>query len=368
MDLISSHTTAPLGGHGADAEEKQLSLEVDDIIPGKGKGLVVLLYGKEYPKSPCLSRRNSILRTLQDKFRGRNIDLCRPSRSRKDINGRADGDCYPETTIFGQRRGRGHRGQACGGQSIKNICTGYEVARHSPHVSSTEQRTLVTCYGFSLQRKANAIDSDEADVFLESRGRGAKVQSADKNALVSGKSSSRVQRRPLGLANFNAVDSQLNARLNLTFAVTVFLRVLEYYHGIMFLTTNQIASFDIAIVSRIHVAIRYESLGREQTEDIFRNFLDKLAENNLIDNYNERDGVLDWLEDTVYKEGLDGRQIRNIVTTALGLARAAKEDGDGDGKLAKEHLKRAFDNINSFKNDFKLQMQRYKDSQDKMIK
>lgn len=136
----------------------------------------------------------------------------------------------------------------------------------------------------------------------------------------------------------------------------------------MFLTTNQIASFDIAIVSRIHVAIRYESLGKPQTERIFRNFLDKLADNNLIENYEDTDGVTDWLEDTVYKEGLDGRQIRNIVTTALGLARAAKADGDGNGKLTKEHLKRAFNNVNTFKNDFKLQMQRYKDSQDKMIK
>lgn len=155
---------------------------------------------------------------------------------------------------------------------------------------------------------------------------------------------------------------------NLPRADAVFLRVLEYYHGIMFLTTNQIASFDIAIVSRIHVAIRYESLDRKQTEAIFRNFLGKLEENRLIENFEDTDGITEWLEDTVYKEGLDGRQIRNIVTTALGLARAAKEDGDGNGKLTKEHLRRAFINVNTFKNDFKLQMQRYKDSQDKMIK
>ncbi|CAG8972133.1 hypothetical protein HYALB_00008138 [Hymenoscyphus albidus] len=275
LDLVRSHTTMQSGERDDETEQKNTKLEVDDIIPGKGKGLVVLLYGPPGVGKTSTAEMMAIA-TKKPLF---SVSVA-------------------------------------------------DVGTEAKHVEANLSRI------FALATKWHAILLiDEADVFLESRGRGSKVQSADKNALVS-----------------------------------VFLRVLEYYHGIMFLTTNHIASFDIAIVSRIHVAIRFESLDQKQTEAIFRNFLDKLEDNRLIESYTDRDGILDWLEDTVYREGLDGRQIRNVVTTALGLARAAKEEGDGNGKLTKEHLRRAFLNVNTFKNDFKLQMQRYKDSQEKMIK
>ena len=38
--------------------------------------------------------------------------------------------------------------------------------------------------------------------------------------------------------------------------VSVFLRKLEYYQGIMLLTTNRVRDFDDAIQSRIHLALR----------------------------------------------------------------------------------------------------------------
>lgn len=135
----------------------------------------------------------------------------------------------------------------------------------------------------------------------------------------------------------------------------------------MFLTTNQIAKFDIAIVSRIHVAICYESLRPSQATSIFRNFLDKLYERGAIEGYHDTDGITEWIDD-ISNDGLDGRQIRNIVTTALGLARAAKKGGEGRGKLTKEHLVRAHKNVNNFKNEFKLQMEKYRDSQERMIR
>lgn len=133
----------------------------------------------------------------------------------------------------------------------------------------------------------------------------------------------------------------------------------------MFLTTNQIAQFDVAIPSRIHVAVQYRSLDHDQMEAIFSGFLDNLAEKGLIQDYDE---IKAWLEDVVYKEGFDGRQIRNIVTTALGLARADARDRGGQSRLDKSHLKRAFTDVSFFKRDFNTQMQRYKDAQEKMIK
>lgn len=140
----------------------------------------------------------------------------------------------------------------------------------------------------------------------------------------------------------------------------VFLRVLEYYQGIMFLTTNQIAQFDAAIPSRIHVSIQYDSLRKEQMAKIFSGFLEPLDRSNLIDNYRD---IQKWLDEDVYEVGFDGRQIRNIVTTALGLARA-----DGSGKLGKHHLKSVFLNARSFKTEFTVQFDRYISSQEKLIK
>jgi len=145
----------------------------------------------------------------------------------------------------------------------------------------------------------------------------------------------------------------------------VFLRVLEYYQGIMFLTTNQIAEFDVAVPSRIHIAIKYESLKSNQMAAIFRGFLKNLGQELIEEDYEELE---EWLTDSVYPEKLDGRQIRNLVTTALGLARAEFKYHGGKQKVNKGHLKRAFNNMKTFKRDFDVQMQRYIDSQEKMIK
>jgi hypothetical protein len=49
----------------------------------------------------------------------------------------------------------------------------------------------------------------------------------------------------------------------------VFLRVLEYYSGILFLTTNRVGTLDEAFKSRIHMSLYYPQLNREQTLQIF---------------------------------------------------------------------------------------------------
>ena len=59
--------------------------------------------------------------------------------------------------------------------------------------------------------------------------------------------------------------------------------------------------------------------------------------------------------------GLDGRQIRNIVTSAVGLARA---EGKGtNAKLTKKHLKAMISNVKEFKDEFIKAFERYKTSQ-----
>lgn len=57
--------------------------------------------------------------------------------------------------------------------------------------------------------------------------------------------------------------------------VTIFLRKLEYYQGILFLTSNRGIQFDDAILSRIHLIIEYKNLTKEFRRDLWSTFLSK---------------------------------------------------------------------------------------------
>ncbi|KAJ5432370.1 uncharacterized protein N7458_011526 [Penicillium daleae] len=140
---------------------------------------------------------------------------------------------------------------------------------------------------------------DEADVFLESR---MSTGDPNRNALVS-----------------------------------VLLRVLEYYEGIMILTTNRITSLDIAVQSRIHLAIRYEDLTKAQKRQVFSSFLNKLQDKDKsIISPSNRANIDDWVEEIGSEQKLNGRQIRNLVNSAHALACS---NGQG-GSLRKDHFKK----------------------------
>ncbi|RAL09439.1 ATP-binding protein, partial [Aspergillus homomorphus CBS 101889] len=55
--------------------------------------------------------------------------------------------------------------------------------------------------------------------------------------------------------------------------VTVFLRKLEYYEGVLFLTTNRVMEFDEAVLSRIHLKIKYPELTQNARRNIWESFL-----------------------------------------------------------------------------------------------
>jgi AAA+ superfamily predicted ATPase len=113
---------------------------------------------------------------------------------------------------------------------------------------------------------------DEADVFLERRS----LHDMHRNAMVS-----------------------------------VFLRVLEYYSGILFLTTNRVTTFDDAFKSRIHIPIRYTDLTVESRKQIWRNFCGMVPGGVDVD---ER-GLA-----TLAENDLNGRQIKNAIKAAESLA------------------------------------------------
>jgi AAA+ superfamily predicted ATPase len=93
--------------------------------------------------------------------------------------------------------------------------------------------------------------------------------------------------------------------------VSVFLRVLEYYAGILFLTTNRVTTFDDAFKSRIHIPIRYTDLSVASRMQIWRNFIGLVPGGVDID---ER-GLEELAE-----HDLNGRQIKNVVKAAESLA------------------------------------------------
>jgi hypothetical protein len=94
--------------------------------------------------------------------------------------------------------------------------------------------------------------------------------------------------------------------------VSIFLRVLEYYEGILFLTSNRVATFDDAFKSRIHVPLKYNSLTAASRERIWKNFLQKMDGANTEVN----EGDLAKLA----KADINGRQIKNVIRTAKSLA------------------------------------------------
>lgn len=57
--------------------------------------------------------------------------------------------------------------------------------------------------------------------------------------------------------------------------VSVFLHRLEYYQGIIFLSTNRLKDFDKAIQSRIYLKVKYNNLCLDTREILWRSFLTK---------------------------------------------------------------------------------------------
>lgn len=116
----------------------------------------------------------------------------------------------------------------------------------------------------------------------------------------------------------------------------VFLRVLEYYAGILFLTTNRVGVIDEAFRSRIHISLYYPPLGYDETRAVFRLNLKLIEDRFRNDNRNikiEQDEIINFALDyfrTNDKARWNGRQIRNACQTALALAEFKAQGANHD--------------------------------------
>ncbi|KAI1360472.1 hypothetical protein F5Y08DRAFT_317320 [Xylaria arbuscula] len=91
--------------------------------------------------------------------------------------------------------------------------------------------------------------------------------------------------------------------------VTVFLRTLEYFGGVMFLTSNRIENFDRAFESRIHLRVPFQSPGADIRSRIWKTFLPERWDAN---------GTAERLGRDL---SINGREIRNLIRISLLVAK-----------------------------------------------
>ncbi|KAI1130964.1 P-loop containing nucleoside triphosphate hydrolase protein [Nemania abortiva] len=113
---------------------------------------------------------------------------------------------------------------------------------------------------------------DECDVFLEARSR----HDLDRNCIVS-----------------------------------IFLRTLEYYEGLLFLTTNRVKNMDEAFNSRIHFRLAYPDLDAKARGMVWQGFLDRQQGGHDVGS--EEMARLEKLE-------INGRVIKNVLKSSTLLA------------------------------------------------
>ena len=146
---------------------------------------------------------------------------------------------------------------------------------------------------------------------------------------------------------FLSLRSQTDLRRNAI--VSVFLRTLEYYSGILFLTTNRVGTLDPAFKSRIHVSLYYPNLTKKASSEIWRKHILKakdyfeskgkkysLGKREIIE-FSKRhfkdlsgQGSGPW----------NGRQIRNAFQTAIALSEYEAALNGGNPELTERHFEK----------------------------
>ncbi|KAJ4271439.1 hypothetical protein NW762_000141 [Fusarium torreyae] len=224
-----------------------------------------------------------------------------------------EGRVSPWGNDFVKNKGEGRIFLLHGAPGVGKTCTAECIAEltNRPLIALTSGDLSVDSYNieanlsyfFELgQRYGALVLLDEADVYLERR----RSKDIARNGLVS-----------------------------------VFLRALEYYRGVLFLTTNRVQSFDSAFLSRIHVALHYKNLSHEDRERIWAHNFDRLARDSdsLIHVSNAAREFV-WNSQDVRDLKWNGREIRNAMQTALALAESeAQEENTERITIAEKHLR-----------------------------
>lgn len=143
-----------------------------------------------------------------------------------------------------------------------------ELGTNSRDLEETLREILEVC---SLWKAVILLD--EADIFLEQRSE----QDIQRNGMVG-----------------------------------IFLRLLEYHQGILFLTTNRVKNFDEAFQSRISISLKYDDLDYDSRLKVWNNLL----AHGKIENINTKE---------LAKYELNGREIKNMIRLATSIALSEKK-------------------------------------------
>ena len=171
---------------------------------------------------------------------------------------------------------------------------------NDPYVVSEEMRSPLYSIGAGeLGESADEVEGNLRRVLEISTKWGAVLLLDECDVFLEKRSSESMQRNKL---------------------VSVFLRLLEYYQGVMFLTTNRIEAFDPAFESRIHLTIQFPKLSFDSRLHIWNTFVrPNNTESKYMSNIGDEDMQLLAAAD------LNGRQIKNTVKTARLLAASEKK-------------------------------------------
>ena len=115
------------------------------------------------------------------------------------------------------------------------------------------------------------------------------------------------------------------------------LRHVEYYRGILFLTTNRVQAFDEAFLSRIHVALHFHELSQESKEQVWAAFIGRVGAQNEI----TKEQIA-----SLARRDVNGRQIKNAARTAHSLAVGRAE------KVEYRHFVETLDAMREFTTEF----------------
>jgi hypothetical protein len=128
----------------------------------------------------------------------------------------------------------------------------------------------------------------------------------------------------------------------------------EYFNGILFMTTNRLETMDIAFQSRVQMAIEYKSLSTVTRRKIWTNII------NQVEDEESREELFEKL-DYLRRLDLNGREILNVMKVAQPMA-LGSSGSDGrrlgtveqkEARLNIAHVKKAVDEVLNFQKYFK---------------
>ncbi|KAM6519911.1 hypothetical protein FALCPG4_013485 [Fusarium falciforme] len=108
------------------------------------------------------------------------------------------------------------------------------------------------------------------------------------------------------------LEKRSSDRLAQNELVSVFLTSLEYYQGVLILTTNRTEEIDPAFESRIDIILTYDHLSQDARRQIWSNFINRLPPDSVDLGNADLDNLSRW--------DINGRQIKSAIKTARIMA------------------------------------------------